>query len=324
MRPISPWQLFGRTLKASFDLTSRHAWLILIPFALDLWLWLGPRLSIEAVSRPLVEQWVTIVKEQGQENPLFAGEDVMNSVEETMTRFNLFVLLDTPLVGIPILLNTVSPAQTPLPTSKIAVESAEALISNYLWLTLAGVVLSATYFSLIAELVTSGQIDWQRWITRRFPYSFLFLFLYGLLMLILFFVITLFFSLFYALSPFLGAILLFFLLLGGMWVVLLCSFVIQAIAFNGVGPFRAIAASMVIVRNYFPYAFVFVIISYLLTQLVTMVGLAADSGTWLTVVNLAGHAFVTTAICVAFFLFYRDRTLEIEKRRQNPPSTPSH
>jgi hypothetical protein len=33
----------------------------------------------------------------------------------------------------------------------------------------------------------------------------------------------------------------------------------------------------------------------------------ADDGSWLTLVSIAGHAFITTALAVAIFVFYRDR-----------------
>jgi hypothetical protein len=33
----------------------------------------------------------------------------------------------------------------------------------------------------------------------------------------------------------------------------------------------------------------------------------ADDGSWLTLVSLAGHAFINTALIVTFFIFYRDR-----------------
>jgi hypothetical protein len=33
----------------------------------------------------------------------------------------------------------------------------------------------------------------------------------------------------------------------------------------------------------------------------------ADDGSWLTLGTITGHAFVSTALIVATFLFYRDR-----------------
>jgi hypothetical protein len=33
----------------------------------------------------------------------------------------------------------------------------------------------------------------------------------------------------------------------------------------------------------------------------------ADDGSWLTMVSIAGHAFVSTGLAAAIFVFYRDR-----------------
>jgi hypothetical protein len=35
--------------------------------------------------------------------------------------------------------------------------------------------------------------------------------------------------------------------------------------------------------------------------------LTADSGTWVTAINLLAHAYISTALIVALFIFYRDR-----------------
>ena len=51
------------------------------------------------------------------------------------------------------------------------------------------------------------------------------------------------------------------------------------------------------------FLFAIFIIGTLLDWLLIMV----ENGSWFTLVNIAGHAFVSTAIVAAFFIFYRDR-----------------
>ena len=43
------------SLRAGFDAVSSHIGLILLPVVLDLFLWLGPRLSVERLVNPLLQ-----------------------------------------------------------------------------------------------------------------------------------------------------------------------------------------------------------------------------------------------------------------------------
>ena len=45
----------------------------------------------------------------------------------------------------------------------------------------------------------------------------------------------------------------------------------------------------------------------LVRRLLDIVLLAADTGTWMTAINLLAHAYICTALVVAMFIFYRDR-----------------
>jgi hypothetical protein len=44
-----------------------------------------------------------------------------------------------------------------------------------------------------------------------------------------------------------------------------------------------------------------------ISQLLDWLLLMAEDGSWFTLVSIMGHAFVSTALVTATFLFYRDR-----------------
>ena len=55
------------SLRAGFDAVSKHIGLILLPVALDIFLWLGPRLSVGGLVNPFFK----LVFDEARENPDF-------------------------------------------------------------------------------------------------------------------------------------------------------------------------------------------------------------------------------------------------------------
>src|SRR5512146_2666958 len=117
-----PPGVFG-SLKAGFDVVSSHVLLILIPLLLDLFLWLGPRLSVSKAMGPLYGA----VFEQVQQN-LKSPADLQRLTtfqqlfDELLQRFNLVSLisrLQTFPIGISSLLAKTMPADSPLGSQNI-------------------------------------------------------------------------------------------------------------------------------------------------------------------------------------------------------------
>ena len=81
------------TLGNGFELTTRDLWLIVIPAILDVFLWIGPRLSF----RPLIES----LSAQLPPQPMLV--DVMPLLEMFATRLNHFTYLSVSLLGVPAL-----------------------------------------------------------------------------------------------------------------------------------------------------------------------------------------------------------------------------
>jgi hypothetical protein len=100
------------SLAAGFDAVANHVAIILLPFLLDLLLWLGPHLSMKALMQPVVDG---LAKSQV---PLPASLPDVSSMQQMwegiLTRFNLIGLLRTFPLGVPSLLSGSMPTTTPL------------------------------------------------------------------------------------------------------------------------------------------------------------------------------------------------------------------
>ena len=68
------------SLRAGFDVVSSHVWLILLPIVLDVFLWLGPRLSVGNLYSSFVSSSLELMKARP-----FVAQDIQTFTESTAT-----------------------------------------------------------------------------------------------------------------------------------------------------------------------------------------------------------------------------------------------
>ena len=129
------------TLAAGFELSTRYLWLMLVPALLDLFLWIGPRLSF----RPLLESLATQLPPQAM--PL----DLAPLLDTYAARLNHFSYLSVPLLGVPALMTGLTPEKTPIQPLILERSGIGEWFGYFLLFTLGGLLLAAIYYSLIAS-----------------------------------------------------------------------------------------------------------------------------------------------------------------------------
>ena len=111
------------SLKAGFDAVANHIGLILLPVALDLFLWLGPRLSVGGLLNPFFK----LVFDEARTTLTSSADlkrftDFQAGFSEIINRFNLLSLLSrlqTFPIGVSSLLSQTMPIKTPLGSQDI-------------------------------------------------------------------------------------------------------------------------------------------------------------------------------------------------------------
>lgn len=310
------WQ----TIAAGFDLTSKHLWLAILPIILDCFLWLGPRLS----GRPIIERLAAMMPADP------AVGDLSAQLLALAPRTNLFTSLSIPLVGLPALMVGATPEKTPLTPPIIELNNAGLWIGLFLVLTLTGVLLTAVYFTLIAREVGraggSAPLAAPALLGRigRLWLRFLAL---GLLLIVLAFVlylpllpIGLLLSL---VSSALGLLVLFLGPVLLLWVIIYLFFAPHGMALYGRSLLQAASESVQLVRGQFIPALGLLLAVFVIRNLLAMVLLLADDGSWLTLASILGHAFVTTSLVTSTFIFYRDRYLALFVQGSLPAREPT-
>jgi hypothetical protein len=290
------------SLMAGFDLVTRHLWLILLPLILDVLYWLGPRLSIENLAQRSAE---VLRLEQ-------SFIEMSEQLVQISTQVNLFTAISVPLIGVPALMNGPIPEETPIASSVYQVDGPYEWILIFLGLSLVGLFLAAFNLSLISKTITEND-SWQRdelWhlakSTIQSTYRLIglgFLFLIALIIVLL------------PLMP--VALLLSFLGNGLYIIVFLLGFALVATYFCLAVPgiiFRrkalipAVSESIRLVhRNLLSTVNILVLI-LLIGNGMNLLWHMADDGSWLTLISIAGHAFIGTALVATFIIYYRNRS----------------
>ncbi len=293
------------SLQRGFDAVAAHITAILLPVALDLLLWLGPRLSMERLMQPILLQ----IGEAVAGGP--TAESIRNSLDayrEFVQRFNLLSLLRTFPIGVPSLMSERMPVRSPLgmpPT--LQVDSPNHLLGWIVLLTLGGWALGGLYFHRMAALV-SPRVAARRALLQTFLYGAFWSFLPWVVGLPAAFLLYLLFGL----HPLLGSGALFLFGLLAIWLIVPLFFSVHGIFLKGQNVLVSVLNGFRIARSAaLPSGLLVLSIILLSLGLNLLWGIPAEDS-WMTLVGILGHAFVTTAALVSSFIYYRDMSAWLE------------
>ena len=293
------------TISAGFDLTARHLWLLLLPAILDVFYWLGPRLRFQT----LLEQLLNMLPAEAE------VLDLSTQLADIAPHTNLFTTLTVQLIGVPALMVGLAPQTTPLTSQNIEVSDWSSWFGLFLIFTVIGLLLTAVFYSLIALAIAGQSAEVSRLTAGQWGKRVLssWLRLIGLALIFLFIAMILYIPLIivgtilFLINSTLGSIALLagpFLL---VWVIIILSMAPYGIILYGRPLLRAVIESVRLVQAHLPSVIYLLFSILLIGAVLDWLLFAVENGTWLTMVNIMGHAFVSTALIAAVFIFYRDR-----------------
>lgn len=291
------------SLAAGFDAVANHITLILLPFMLDLLLWLGPHLRIKALLLPIMDG---MAKSQ---LPMPASIPDVTSMQQMwdaiLTRFNLIALLRTFPLGVPSLLSASMPTTTPLGTPATwELSSFSGLLGTWFVLILIGWLLGSLYFFLVSNvtLLPDPKPALKRTIPQGILLSFTWFglaFLAGIPILLLFSVLLLF-------SSTLVQIGIFMFMLFAIWIILPVFFSPHGIFAYRQNAFASILQGLRMTRYTLPNSGLFLLSIFLISEGFGYLWTIAPGDSWLTLVGIAGHAFISTGLLAASFIYYKN------------------
>jgi hypothetical protein len=323
----SPRGVIG-CLAAGFEMLGRNLWLMALPVVLDLFLWLGPRVSVG----PPLRRFAELLEMQSPADAEVAGQIARATglLEQFATEFNLLsVMGGMPLLHVPSLLARRGTGGLS-PLGKPHIFSLSSSIDVMPWwggLILAGLALGFLYLNEIARHVDGlgalpddvgsvpiqgegGDGSGSARTTLRKLVRFL-LFAFGVM--VVGFAVFAFWLLVVALATAIAQPLGLLLWIGGVgfisYVALHLVFVVPGLLLGRRGLLRAVGESVLLSHVNLPAVVGMVVLAVVIYEGLGYAWSLPSADSWALLVGIVGNAVVATGLTGAAFLFYRDRLM---------------
>jgi hypothetical protein len=297
------------SLAAGFDATANHVYIIILPVLLDLFLWLGPRLRMKVLFQPVMDQLANTPMPVSASLPDAASMKQLWT--DLLTRFNIFGMLRTFPLGTSSLMSSGMPDKSPLGLPvNWETSSFFGLLGSWLVLIVSGWLLGSLYFYWVSAVTT--KVESKRPLGKLILQSLLLSLIWLGLFLLAGIPLLLGFSFLLLMSPVLAQIGIFIMMLMGIWVVLPVFFSPHGLFLYGQNAFAAIMQSLRVVRFTLPTSGLFVLGSLLISEGLGYLWSIPPNDSWLTLVAIIGHAFVSAGLLASSFIYYRDINLWLQ------------
>jgi hypothetical protein len=99
----------------------------------------------------------------------------------------------------------------------------------------------------------------------------------------------------------------------GMWFLIPLIFSPHGIYTRQQNAVTSMLTSVRLVRYFMPNVSLFILIAFLLSQGLNRLWLVPPADSWLMLIGIVGHAFISTALLAASFIFYRNASAWLEE-----------
>lgn len=311
----SPPKLIN-SLMAGFESIIQNLGLILFSVCLDAWLWFGPQIRIQNLVQSFLD-WLgknMAVPQSGSTELVTLN---MESIRVIGEQLNLVSLIRTFPIGIPSLIISHSSSENPLGRPlNWEVTSLQVFIGISLGMILIGILAGSIYFDFIYQATLKKKMNLESSL-KNLPWYF------SQVLLLSFFWLGVLVAASIPLAciaPLLfsgnSSLGLFFLVGYGLiltWVLLPLVFAPHGIFVEGYSMWTSILASARLTRFTLPSTFLFILTAILLSQGMDIIWNYTSDSSWLTVLSIIGHAFISASLISASFIHYRDAKIWIER-----------
>jgi len=321
---ITPPRLI-HSLTSGFNTIVGNIYIIAFPIVLDLLFWFGPRIRLKRIVTPILEE--IFVPQPGIQTPDMV--EMITLAREiwilALDQINILYALRTFPVGISSLLYGSGSMEMPIGAPTFyEVPSFTSAIFLYLIFSVVGIIIGSIYFSIIARSFEDHKPDDS--LNRQIHWHIGQMFIMTITIIIfLFFLsipVTLILSLIALISPVFSQIAILVFFMSTVWLALPLIFSPHGIFADGKNFLQSIIISAQVVKVNFSGTGLFILTLFILNYGLSKLWNTPLDSSWLKIIGITGHAFISTGVIAASFIFYRDgiRWLEEVRSKFSQPS----
>ncbi len=257
---------------------------------------------------PALKQFGTIAASGGMK-----PQDIQSSLDmygKFFQAFNLLGILRTFPIGVSSLMSGVMPTTTPLGGSNmVEIGSVLQLLGLTFLLTVAGWILGGLYFRWVAVLATPGMAPEVRTPTgRAVVQTVIYAVVWSIVAWVVGLPVALLLYALFMVNAILGEGVLLLLGFLSMWLVVPLFFSPHGIFVRKQNALTSILSGFQMTRFTLPTSSLFVLTVFLLGVGLNFLWSQPPDNSWLVLVGIFGHAFITTALLASSFVYYDHMT----------------
>ena len=288
------------TLGTGFRVLNKNLAVLIVPLLLDLWYWLGPRISL----RPLVERirsldpatWDLVSEQMAPALPADRPFDLRLEGQFPFWR-RVYTLIP------------IEAAAQPIEPGTWYVGGFLALFGALIAINLVLTLMTVLYLLPLADVVrgSASIASWLRHFVRAW------LHLLGVVGIVLAFLLVICLplmtvaGLLVQLVPAAGYFVVSFLVAAVLWFIFTTSFAFDAVVVSGLSPLRAILASLLVVRNFFWGAIGLFLLNAFILRGFGIIWNELQASVPGLLLAMVSSAYVGAGLAAAHLVFYRDR-----------------
>lgn len=306
MKLIGPPRLIP-SLAAGFNTVASKIYLILLPVALDIFLWLGPQFRVDRLFTPLLVEYANAINQIASPEIARQVNDLTKLWSESLKTYNLAGILQTFPIGLPSLMANRADGLTPLGNAAVfEINSFSAAFGLWLLFVIIGFLMGVLFLNILARSSAETPVQFQlsAFLIQAVLCAVFVLALFAAFMLISLptsFVI----SLLAMINPGLGSIALLIVLMLMVWIFIPLVFTPHSIFMGQRNLLISALTSIRLVRNHLTGSSLFLIAAVVIAQGMDILWNIPPTSSWLTLIGIFGHAFIYTSLLTASFIYFR-------------------
>ncbi len=308
-------------LYGGFELVFSHPWILLVPVALDLFLWMGPRVTAAPVFQQFIT-WVATLQPPNSTPEMAQGlESAKRQWLALGDNFNVFSIAAIFALGMPTLMGLQAPSASFLSSQPhgYAIADGVTLAELLALMVVMGIFVGSVYLEVIARAVrreTSGPIEFVSQTLKSYVSVGALILAEGILLVLMFLPFLLSAMLVSLFSQEIGQFVLLLGMMLVMWAGLYLLFSVFAIFVSGANLWQAVVSSVTVFRYNYWSALGLICLVYLIGVGFQIIWQSLTGTAWGALGADIGNAFLVSSLIAALMLFYQDRITWLNRIRE--------